>query len=82
MPTCFPRPEAFAWRLAAQPPLAIQGARRAIDAAWFRDPDDSFAVAVEAQIRCLESDDFRKAGRAISEGRPPSGPGISSTPRN
>ncbi len=31
----------FARRLAAQPPLAIQGARRAIDAAWYRDPDAS-----------------------------------------
>jgi enoyl-CoA hydratase/carnithine racemase len=63
--------EALAWRLAAQPPLAIQGARRAIDAAWFRDPEDSFTVAVEAQIRCLESDDFREAGRAMAEGRTP-----------
>src|SRR5580700_3750612 len=36
----------LAVRLAGQPPLAVQGARRAIDAAWFRDPDDSFAVAV------------------------------------
>jgi enoyl-CoA hydratase/carnithine racemase len=58
-------------RLAAQPPLAIQGARRAIDAAWYRDPDESFAVAVEAQIRCLESDDFKEAGRAMAEGRTP-----------
>jgi enoyl-CoA hydratase/carnithine racemase len=61
----------LALRLAAQPPLAIQGARRAIDAAWHRDPDDSFKVAVEAQIRCLESDDFKEAGRAIAEGRAP-----------
>lgn len=61
----------LAVRLAGQPPLAIQGARRAIDAAWFRDPDDSFAVAVEAQIRCLESEDFKEAGRAMAEGRTP-----------
>jgi enoyl-CoA hydratase/carnithine racemase len=66
-----PAAEAFARRLAGQPPLAIQGARRAIDAAWFHDPDDSFAVAVEAQIRCLESDDFREADRALGEGRMP-----------
>ncbi len=58
-------------RLAAQPPLAIQGARRAIDAAWYLDPDESLAVAVEAQIRCLESDDFKEAGRAMAEGRSP-----------
>jgi enoyl-CoA hydratase/carnithine racemase len=61
----------LALRLADRPPLAVQGARRAIDAAWFRDPDDSFAVAVEAQIRCLESEDFKEAGRAIAESRKP-----------
>jgi enoyl-CoA hydratase/carnithine racemase len=61
----------LALRLAGQPPLAIQGARTAMDAAWFRDPDDAFAVAVEAQIRCLESDDFKEAGRAMAEGRSP-----------
>lgn len=61
----------LAVRLAGQPPLAIQGARRAIDAAWFRDPDDSFAVAVEAQIRCLESEDFKEARRAMAEDRMP-----------
>src|SRR5437764_209780 len=31
----------LAARLAAQPPLAVRGARRAIDAAWYRNPDDS-----------------------------------------
>jgi enoyl-CoA hydratase/carnithine racemase len=61
----------LAVRVAGQPPLAIQGARRAIDAAWFRDPDDSFAVAVEAQIRCLQSEDFKEAARAMAEGRTP-----------
>jgi enoyl-CoA hydratase/carnithine racemase len=61
----------LAIRLAAQPPLAIQGGRRAIDAAWYLDPDESFAIAVEAQIRCLESDDFKEAGRAMAEGRTP-----------
>jgi enoyl-CoA hydratase/carnithine racemase len=61
----------LAVRLAGQPPLAVQGARRAIDAAWCRDPDDSFAVAVEAQIRWLESEDFKEAGRAMAEGRMP-----------
>ena len=61
----------LAARLAAQPPLAVRGARRAIDAAWYRDPDDSFRVAVEAQIQCLTSEDFREAGRAMAEGRQP-----------
>lgn len=61
----------LAARLAAQPPLAMQGARRAIDAAWYREPDDSFRVAVEEQIRCLTSDDFKEGLQAMSEGRVP-----------
>lgn len=61
----------LAARLAAQPPLALQGARRAIDAAWSRDADDSFRVAVEEQIRCLASDDFKEPGQAMIEGRAP-----------
>ncbi len=62
---------ALAARLASQPPLAVRGARRAIDAAWYRDPDDSFRVAVEEQIRCLGSDDFTEARKAMAEGRTP-----------
>ena len=61
----------LAERLAAQPPLAVRGARRAIDAAWYRDPEESLRVAVEEQIRCLASDDFKEAGQAMIEGRPP-----------
>lgn len=61
----------LAVRLASQPPLAVRGARRAIDAAWYRDADDSFRVAVDEQIRCLASDDFREAGRAMAERRTP-----------
>jgi len=61
----------FACRLAAQPPLAIKGARSAIDAAWYQNPEDSFKVAVAAQIRCLKSRDFQEALRATAEGRSP-----------
>jgi enoyl-CoA hydratase/carnithine racemase len=61
----------LATRLAAQPPLAIRGARRAIDAAWYRDADDSFRIAVEAQLHCLASDDFKEAGLAMAEDRTP-----------
>jgi enoyl-CoA hydratase/carnithine racemase len=61
----------FAGRLAAQPPLAVRGARRAIDAAWYGNPEDSFRVAVEEQIRCIASEDFREAGQAMIEGRAP-----------
>lgn len=61
----------FAARLAAQPPLAVRGARQAIDAAWHHGAEESFLVAVEAQIRCLESEDFREGLRAMAEGRAP-----------
>lgn len=58
-------------RLAAQPPLAIAGARRAIEASWHQDPDTSFRVAVSEQARCLTSLDFKEAARALAEGRDP-----------
>lgn len=61
----------FAGRVAAQPPIAVRGARRAIDAAWYRGPEESFRVAVEAQIDCLESEDFKEGRQALVEGRSP-----------
>jgi enoyl-CoA hydratase/carnithine racemase len=61
----------FAARLAGQPPIAVRGARRAINAAWHSDPKESFRMAIEGQIRCLESEDFKEAGRAMVEGRTP-----------
>jgi enoyl-CoA hydratase/carnithine racemase len=62
---------ALARRLAAQPPLAVTGARRAIQTGWFVDAEAGLRTAVEAQLRCLLSEDFREAGRALLEGRPP-----------
>ncbi len=59
----------LAARLAAQPPLAVRGARRAIDAAWHRDPEESLKLALEEQIRCLRSEDFKEALQAMAEGR-------------
>jgi enoyl-CoA hydratase/carnithine racemase len=61
----------LAGRLAAQPPLAVRGARRAIDAAWHRGPEESFRAALDEQIRCIESDDFKEAIQAMAEGRKP-----------
>ena len=61
----------LAARLAAQPPLAIRGARRAIDVAWYSDPHASFRVAVDAQIACIASDDFKEGRQSIVEGRSP-----------
>lgn len=61
----------LAARLAAQPPLAVRGARRAIDAAWHGSPEESLMVALEQQIRCLKSEDFKEACQAMAEGRSP-----------
>jgi enoyl-CoA hydratase/carnithine racemase len=61
----------FAGRLAAQPPLAVRGARRAIDAAWHRGPQESLRLVLEGQIRCLDSEDFKEGCQAMAEGRSP-----------
>ena len=61
----------LAGRLASQPPLAVRGARRAIDVAWYRGPGESLSVAIQEQIRCIESDDFKEARQAMVEGRSP-----------
>jgi enoyl-CoA hydratase/carnithine racemase len=61
----------FAVRLAAQPPLAVRGARRAIDAAWYRDPEESLGIALDSQLRCIRSEDFKEARQALAEGREP-----------
>jgi enoyl-CoA hydratase/carnithine racemase len=61
----------LAEHLAAQPPLAVRGARRAIDAAWYRGPEESLRLALEAQISCVQSEDFKEAGQALVEGRSP-----------
>jgi len=61
----------LAARLAAQPPLAVRGARRAIDAAWHLGLEESLRLALEEQIRCLRSEDFAEARQAMAEGRVP-----------
>lgn len=48
----------FADRLAAQPPVAVTGARRAIEAGWHSDAATSLRIAVQAQADCLRSPDF------------------------
>ncbi len=53
----------FAARLAARPPPAIRGARKAIDAAWYSNPEDSFKVAVEAQIVASHPTTSRKPAK-------------------
>jgi len=61
----------LAERLAAQPPIAVRGARRAIDAAWYRGPQESLRLALEEQLRCLKSEDFKEGRQAMIEGRSP-----------
>jgi enoyl-CoA hydratase/carnithine racemase len=61
----------LAGRLTTQPPIAVRGARRAIDAAWHLGPEESLRLALEGQIRCLESEDFNEARQAMVEGRSP-----------
>lgn len=62
----------LAEQLAAQPPLALSGARRAIAAGLHREHPESLRAAVEEQLRCLASEDFAEGRRAMTEGRPPS----------
>ena len=61
----------LAGRLAAQPPIAVRGARRAIDAAWHHGAEESFRVALHEQIRCLQSEDFIEGRQAMAEARTP-----------
>jgi enoyl-CoA hydratase/carnithine racemase len=62
---------AFAAVIASKPPLSLQGARRALDVAWYSDPDTSLRVALTEQIRCMRSADFKEGLSALAEGRTP-----------
>lgn len=53
--------EDFARRLAAQPPTALRGARKALARARLLPDDQALRVAVEEQAVCLNSAEFRKA---------------------
>jgi enoyl-CoA hydratase/carnithine racemase len=63
------RATALAATIAAQPPLALKGAKRAIDAC--ADVRKSLELAAVGQAECLRSEDFLEAGRAFLEKRPP-----------
>jgi enoyl-CoA hydratase/carnithine racemase len=62
---------ALAAQLAAQPPLAVQGAKRAIDAAGRLPVSEGLVVEAEEQAVCLQSDDMREAIMAFVEKRVP-----------
>jgi enoyl-CoA hydratase/carnithine racemase len=61
----------MARRIAAQPPLAVRGARRAMEIAALNDESESFRAAVNEQMVCLTSEDFANGGRALAEGKTP-----------
>jgi enoyl-CoA hydratase/carnithine racemase len=63
---------ALASAIAAQPPLAVQGAKRAVEAAGRVPVAEGLVVEAEAQAICLRSDDMREAIQAFVEQRGPS----------
>ncbi len=62
---------ALAARVAARPPVAVRGARRAIEAGWCLEPAAALRLAVREQANCLASADFQEACRALLEDRRP-----------
>jgi enoyl-CoA hydratase/carnithine racemase len=62
----------LAREIAAQPPLAVRGAKRAVNAAMSGETvRDGLLVEAEAQSECLRSEDMKEAITAFVEGRPP-----------
>jgi enoyl-CoA hydratase/carnithine racemase len=57
--------------IAAQPPLAIRGAKRAVSVAGRLPVVEGLLVEAEQQAVCLRSDDMREAIAAFVERRPP-----------
>ena len=63
---------ALARAIAAQPPLAVQGAKRAVEAAGSGlTVREGLRVEATAQAVCLRSDDMKEAITAFIEGREP-----------
>ncbi len=62
---------ALAATIAAQPPMAVQGAKRAVDAADRLPVAEGLAFEAEQQRECLRSDDMREAISALVENRAP-----------
>jgi len=62
---------ALATTIAEQPPLAVQGAKRAVDASARLSVADGLVYEAEQQRICLRSDDMREAITALVESRAP-----------
>jgi enoyl-CoA hydratase/carnithine racemase len=56
----------LAQEIASRPPKAMTCARRALEAAWFADQETSLRRDVEEQARCVASEDFKAAARALA----------------
>jgi enoyl-CoA hydratase/carnithine racemase len=65
------RASELAVSIAAQPPLAIRAAKRAINAAGDLATRDGLRIEAEGQSTCLRSDDMKEAIAAFVEQRPP-----------
>jgi enoyl-CoA hydratase/carnithine racemase len=61
----------LARKIAAQPPLAIAAAKRAVNAALDERIDDGLRIEAQGQSTCLPSDDMKEAIAAFVEQRPP-----------
>ena len=62
---------ALAATIAAQPPLAVQGAKRAVAASGRLPVEEGLVFEAEQQKVCLQSDDMREAIAAVVESRDP-----------
>jgi enoyl-CoA hydratase/carnithine racemase len=62
---------ALAAKIAAQPPLAVQGAKRAVDASATLPIAEGLVFEAEQQRECLRSADMREAITALVESRDP-----------
>jgi enoyl-CoA hydratase/carnithine racemase len=62
---------ALAGAIAAQPPLAVRGAKRAVNFATQSSVRDGLRIEAENQAICLRSDDMKEAIAAFVEQRPP-----------
>lgn len=62
---------ALAQRIAAQPPLAVRAAKRAVNAATDVPIAEGLRIEAEGQATCLPSEDMREAITAFVEQRPP-----------
>ena len=62
---------ALASTIAVQPPLAVQGAKRAVDASDRLPVAQGLVFEAEQQRVCLRSQDMREAIAALVEGRTP-----------